>query len=155
MFVAIRFSWRRFRHQMDLSVLMWKQTLTLPPWSSVCNANIASNAHTEPSSSILKWPSLDRLSTNCTPTFGSSHCRLLIFSPNEISEIPAEGQEKRDGDATSSRKWKQCSWQTDVLHRTVTSVTFRMLLFFVIYAHWPQTYFFPHRPRKGHRDFNH
>ena len=57
------------------------QTLTLPPWSSVCNANIASNAHTELFSSILKWPSLDYLSTNCTLTWGPlTHCRLLIFS---------------------------------------------------------------------------
>ena len=41
---------------------------------------------------------------------------------------------------------------SDVLHRTVTSLVFCMLLFFVIDAHWPLTYIFPHHPRKGHRD---
>ena len=57
---------------MDPLMLLCKQTLNPLPLhrSSVCNANIASSTHTEPFSSILKWPSLDYLSTNCTLTWG-------------------------------------------------------------------------------------
>ena len=49
------------------------------------------------------------------------------FFRKEISQISAEGQEKRDGRGPASwrRKWKQ----SKVLYRVVTSVVFRMLLF--------------------------
>ena len=78
--MAVRFSWRRFKHQMDPLMLLWKQTLNPLPSPVLCLwLNIASNKHTEPFSSILKWPSLDYLSTNFTLTWGSSHYRVLIF----------------------------------------------------------------------------
>ena len=141
MFVAIRFSWRRFRHQMDLPVLMWKQTLTLPPWSSVCNANIASNAHTELFSSILKWPSLDRLSTNCTLTFGSSHCRLLIFPrmksvrfqlrvKRKETEMPlrVESESNVAGNLMYfTALWRLCLYSHVIIFRQICALTFKCL----------------------------
>ena len=150
MFLAVRFSRRRSQHQMDPLMLLWKQTLNPLPShrSSVCHANIASSTHTEPFSSILKWPSLNYLSTNCTLTWGFSHCRLLIYSGmKSVRFVRFQLMEKRDGHATSSRKWKQSA----VLYRAVTFVVFRMLNFFVKHAHWPLTYIFPQRPRKGYR----
>ena len=149
MLVAIRFSQRRFKHQMNPLMLLWKQMLNLLPSPAFCLwcKYGKQYTYTTVNSSILKWPSLDYLSTNCTVTFGSSHCRLLIFFRNKISKISAEGPEKRDGHATSSRKWKQSA----VLYRAVKFVVFRMLKVFVKHAHRPLTYIFPQRPRKGYR----
>ena len=146
MFVAFQFSRRRFRHQMAHPlVLMWNQTLNpLPPRSPVCGYGKQYTYRTV-NGSILKWPSLYYLSTNCTLTWGFSHCRLLIYSG--MKSVRFQLREKRDGHTSSN--WKQSA----VLYRAVTSlVRFCMLLVFVKYAHWPLTYFSPQGPRKGHRD---
>ena len=151
MFVAFQFSQRRFRHQMARPlVLMWKQMLTSPPPTIFClriwQAIPGGKQYTyrTVNSSILKWPSLYYLSTNCTLTWGFSHCRLLIYSG--MKSVRFQLRKKRDGHASS--KWKQSA----ALYRAVTSLVFCMLLVFVKYAHWPLTYFSPHRPHKGHRD---
>ena len=145
-FVAFRFSRRRFRHQMvHPLVLMWKQMLAPPLPHDLLFENMASiYTYRNVNSSILKWPSLDYLSTNCTLTWGFSHCGLLIYSGMKSGRFQL--REKRDWHASS--KWKQST----VLYRAVTSLVFCMLLVFVKYAHWPLTYFSPHRPLKGHRD---
>ena len=66
---------------MDPLALLWKQTSTPPPRSSVCDTISASNTHTTLRAVVSPWPSPNYLSTNCTLTFGSCNCRLLIFSP--------------------------------------------------------------------------
>ena len=149
MFVAFQFNQRRFRHQMAHPlVLMWKQMLTPPPPTIFClriwQAIPGGKQYTyrTVNSSILKWPSLYYLSTNCTLTWGFSHCRLLIYSG--MKSVRFQLREKRDGYASS--KWKQST----VLYHAMTSLVFCMV--FVKYAHWPLTYFSPHRPRKGHPD---
>ena len=108
MFVAFQFSRRRFRHQMAYPfVLMWKQMLPPPrppPRSSVWEYGKQYTYRTV-NSSILKWWSLYYFSTNCTLTWGFSHCRLLIYSG--MKSVRFQLREKREGHASSSRKWKQ------------------------------------------------
>ena len=124
-----------------------RRTINLPSPHDLLFENMASiYSYRTVNSSILKWPSLDYLSTNCTLTWGFSHCRLLIYSG--MKPVRFQLKENRDGHVSSSRKWKQST----VLYRAMRSLLFCMLLVFVKYAHWPLTYFFPHRPRKGHRD---
>ena len=148
MFVAIRFSWRRFRHQMDHLVLMWKQTLTLPPppRSSVCNANIACTTRTEPL--IVRFWNGRHQTT----------CLLIVHLLGDLLTVdcwffPEWNQwDFSWGSRENRRTSVRVESQSKVLHRAVTIVEFRMLLFSVKYVHWPLTYFSPHRPRKGYRD---
>ena len=133
---------RRSKH------LTVKANVTTPPPSSVWDTIIANN--TVQNRLVRFWMAFARLrylSTNCTLTFGSSHCTTVDFFPNEISEIPAEGEKRRT---------RQFESKVKAIHGTFpccdVCVYFRMSLFFVKYAHWPLTYFSPHRPRKGHRD---
>ena len=148
MFVAIRFSQRRFKHQMDPLMLLWKQTLNPLPShrSSVCNANIASSTHTEPFSSILKWPSLDYLSTNCTLTWGLLTVDCWFFSEWNQWDFSWGSREKR---RTHHFESKVKAMYGTVPCCDVCSVL--LLKFFVKHAHWPLTYIFPQRPRKGYR----
>ena len=143
MFVAIRFSRRRFRH------LTAKAHVNTP---SVCDTIIANN--TEQNSLVRFWMAVARLrylSTNCTLTFGCSHCCTLSIFPEwnqwDFSWGPRE-----------KRRTRQFESKVKAIHGTSpccdVCVYFRMLLFFVKYAHWPLlTYFSPHRPRTGHRDW--
>ena len=112
--------------------------------SSECPPPPPSNKHSIYLKILIVSRLSDYLSTNCTLTWGFSHCRLLIYSGMKSRRFQL--REKRDGHANS--KWKKSA----VLYRAVTSLVFCMLLVFVKYAHWPLTYFSPHRPRKGHSD---
>ena len=83
-FVAIRFSRRRFRYHMDYMdplVLLWKQTSTSPPSDLLFVISKRYTCRTVKFDSEMAVARLRYLSTNCTLTFGSSNCRLLIFFP--------------------------------------------------------------------------
>ena len=152
MFVAFQFNQRRFRHQMAHPlVLMWKQMLTPPPPTIFClriwQAIPGGKQYTyrTVNSSILKWPSLYYLSTNCKLTWGFSHCRLLTIFRNEISAIPAEGE----------KRWTR-QFEVKAIYGTlpcydVLSVLHVILSFRQICALTPNIVS-PHRPLKGDRD---
>jgi len=144
MLVAIRFSQRRFEHQMNPLMLLWKQTSPPPP--SDLLFVIQFQQALEPFSSILKWPSLDYLSANCTLTWGSSHCRLLIFFGMKSVKFQLRIKRK---ETDSHFESKVKAMYGTVPCCDVCSVL--LLKFFVKHAHRPLTYIFPQRPRKGYR----
>ena len=149
MFVAFQFSRRRFRHQMAYPfVLMWKQMLPPPPAlpHDLLFENMASNTHTEPL--IVRFWNGGRYTTSL----------LIVHLPGDFLTVDCWYiPEWNQWDSSWERKEKdtpvRVESESNLRYFTVLNVlSVCMLLVFVKYAHWPLTYFFLHRPRKGHRD---